>query len=194
MCTVSQNSYCFCKLSAYTVWSTFWWRVLLFQHCGSCVDRNSWLLPTSYLITDLILTWRLCNVSQAWGPNLSLHVYWYCIDLKDMQRAADYLTGNTSCIVLNFAWSHWPGYSFIINGNGRKAAKWIHTHACIHAYLNHRTKGRFKGASGRRDTEADAVCFTAWNTWAMWLTRLVCLCLYMRVWTQSVLRQKRVRE
>lgn len=47
------------------------------------------------------------------------------------QQAADYLTGNTSCIVLNFAWSHWPGYFFIIHGNGRKAAKWIHTHASI---------------------------------------------------------------
>lgn len=113
---------------------TFWWSFLVSQHGSSCFELNSWLLPTSYLITDLPLRWRLCSVHQAQEPNLSHHVYWYCIDLKDTQRAAHYLICNTSCIVLNFAWSHWPGYSFIIHGDGRKATKWIHTHthACMH--------------------------------------------------------------
>lgn len=101
------------------------------QHCGSCVLLNSWLLPTSYLMADLICERRLRSIRQAQGPNLSLHVYWYYIDLKDVQRAADYLIGNTSCVVLNFAWSHWPGCSFIIHSIGRKAVKWIHT--CMHA-------------------------------------------------------------
>lgn len=62
---------------------TIWWGSLLFQRRGSCVVLNPWLLPTSCLIADLIPMWWLCNVSQAQGPNLSIHVYWYCIDLKD---------------------------------------------------------------------------------------------------------------
>lgn len=117
---------------------TIWWGSLLFQRRGSCVVLKPWLLPTSCLIADLIPMWWLCNVSQVWSLSLTdiaepSHIYSRVLILQwpEGQQAADYLTGNTSCIVLNFAWSHWPGYFFIIHGNGRKAAKWIHTHASI---------------------------------------------------------------
>lgn len=96
------------------------------------------------------------------------------------QQAADYLTGNTSCIVLNFAWSHWPGYFFIIHGNGRKAAKWIHAHASMYAYLKDGVGERFKEASGWKDSEVDTFGFTSWNIRAMWPMLLVrsCLCVH----------------
>lgn len=127
-------------------WPTFWGK--FFQHGDRCVELNSWLLSTWYLMAHLIPTWRPCSVC------LSLQVYWYCVDLKDTQRATDYLIGNTSCVVLNFAWSHWPGYSFIIHGNERKAAKWIHT--CMHACISERFRPwelwrsmRLEGQCGR---------------------------------------------
>lgn len=108
---------------------------LLCQHVSSCVGQDPWLLllSTSYLMADLIAAQRLCSVGQLWRPNGSAYAYWYCADLKGTEQAADYLTGNTRCVVLNFAWSHWPRGSSIIHGRDWKAAKWIHAdmHACM---------------------------------------------------------------
>lgn len=93
------------------------------------------LPPTSWLTSCLCAT---CPSDVGIKPAPRAYIHWYYFDLKVTWRAGDYITGNTSCFVLNFAWPHWPGYSFIIYGNvgsGRTRAQ---------SYLKNRGRERGK--------------------------------------------------
>lgn len=117
---------------------TVWWGSLLFQRRGSCVVLNPWLLPTSCLIADLIPTWWLCNVSQAQGPNLSIHVYWYCIDLKDSKpQITSPVTLAVLCWILH-GHIDLVTSSLFMGMGGRLQNEYTHTHTCIYVCLSKR--------------------------------------------------------
>lgn len=137
--------------------------------------------PTSWLTSCLCAT---CPSDVGIKPAPRAYVHWYYFDLKVTRRAGDYITGNTSCIVLNFAWPHWPGYSFIIYGNvgsGRTRAQ---------SYLENRGHERNKK---KKRSERCCVQCCPFHCLIKGLEADFCVrsCLRMFVRTRLVLEQNR---
>lgn len=150
------------------------------------------LFPTFYFMADLISTWRLCIVHQALGPNLSSHVLIFALTWRARSKPAitSSVTLAALCWILH---GHidlvTPSLFMAMGGKHQKG----YTRACMHAYLKGGGYGRFKEASGWKDKCGRCRWLHCLKHKSN-VTNLCACCLYVRVWTQSVLGQKRVWE